>query len=551
MYQALYRKYRPKTFEDVMGQKTIIKTLENSIVNDRITHAYLFTGPRGTGKTSIAKIFARVINCQNRENFTPCNNCVSCTQKQNIDIIEMDAASNNGVDEIREIRDKVNLVPSFGKYKVYIVDEVHMLSNQAFNALLKTLEEPPSHVIFILATTEPHKIPETILSRCQRYDFKKISENDIVERLKYICKEENIEIEEDAIKLIAKVSDGGLRDSISLLDQLIAYTEDKIAIKDVNDVYGVISKEEICNLLLKIFDSNLNESFNEVNNLDENGKNLSKIIEQIIEFIKNTLIYFNDSNYFNEEDKKIYNKIANKVNEIKLYESIDILLDTLKSSKNTNNIKLLIELAIIRLNKKQNVVIETIKKEKSIPIIEKVEKIEPKIVEHKIENNVQDLSKLKELKQLRIENTLAKFSKKDLLEFKKNIALIEDFLMDPEYSNLVSLILDGEVKAKGDNNLLFVYKVQNLEEVFNTSLIEIQKLFLKTFKEEYKPIAISESEWEPIKEKFNKSLKEKKKIYEYKEENIDLEKLLKKEEIKQQDTKNEIEEMFDEEIVYN
>ena len=551
MYQALYRKYRPKTFEDVIGQKTIIKTLENSIVNDRITHAYLFTGPRGTGKTSIAKIFARVINCQNRENFTPCNNCVSCTQKQNIDIIEMDAASNNGVDEIREIRDKVNLVPSFGKYKVYIVDEVHMLSNQAFNALLKTLEEPPSHVIFILATTEPHKIPETILSRCQRYDFKKISENDIVERIKYICKEENIEIDEDAIKLIAKVSDGGLRDSISLLDQLIAYTEDKITVKDVNDVYGVISKEEICNLLLKIFDSNLNESFNEVNNLDENGKNLSKIIEQIIEFIKNTLIYFNDSNYFNEEDKKLYNKIASKVNEIKLYESIDILLDTLKSSKNTNNIKLLIELAIIRLNKKQNVVIETIKKENSIPIIEKVEKIEPKIVEHKIENNVQDLSKLKELKQLRIENTLAKFSKKDLLEFKKNIALIEDYLMDPEYSNLVSLILDGEVKAKGEKNLLFVYKINNLEEVFNTSLIEIQKLFLKTFKEEYKPIAISESEWEPIKEKFNKSLKEKKKIYEYKEEKINLEELLKKEEIKQQDTKNEIEEMFDEEIVYN
>lgn len=551
MYQALYRKYRPKTFEDVIGQKTIIKTLENSIVNDRITHAYLFTGPRGTGKTSIAKIFARVINCQNRENFTPCNNCVSCTQKQNIDIIEMDAASNNGVDEIREIRDKVNLVPSFGKYKVYIVDEVHMLSNQAFNALLKTLEEPPSHVIFILATTEPHKIPETILSRCQRYDFKKISENDIVERIKYICKEENIEIDEDAIKLIAKVSDGGLRDSISLLDQLIAYTEDKITVKDVNDVYGVISKKEICNLLLKIFDSNLNESFNEVNNLDENGKNLSKIIEQIIEFIKNTLIYFNDSNYFNEEDKKLYNKIASKVNEIKLYESIDILLDTLKSSKNTNNIKLLIELAIIRLNKKQNVVIETIKKEKSIPIIEKVEKIEPKIVEHKIENNVQDLSKLKELKQLRIENTLAKFSKKDLLEFKKNIALIEDYLMDPEYSNLVSLILDGEVKAKGEKNLLFVYKINNLEEVFNTSLIEIQKLFLKTFKEEYKPIAISESEWEPIKEKFNKSLKEKKKIYEYKEEKINLEELLKKEEIKQQDTKNEIEEMFDEEIVYN
>ena len=251
MYQALYRKYRPKTFEDVVGQKTTIKTLENSIVNDRITHAYLFTGPRGTGKTSIAKIFAKVINCHNRQNFTPCDECISCKQVQNVDIIEMDAASNNGVDEIREIRDKVNLVPSFGKYKVYIVDEVHMLSNQAFNALLKTLEEPPSHVIFILATTEPHKIPETILSRCQRYDFKKISEKDIYERIKYICKEEKIEIEEEAIKLISKVSDGGLRDSISLLDQLIAYTNDVINVNDVNDVYGIISKYEIIDLLLQ------------------------------------------------------------------------------------------------------------------------------------------------------------------------------------------------------------------------------------------------------------------------------------------------------------
>lgn len=187
MYQALYRKYRPKTFEDVVGQEVIVKTLKNSIKNDIVSHAYLFSGPRGTGKTSIAKIFSKILNCHELNDLTPCEKCISCTQannNQNIDIIEIDAASNNGVDEIREIRNKVTLVPTNSKYKIYIIDEVHMLTNQAFNALLKTLEEPPAHIIFIFATTEPHKIPKTILSRCQRFDYKKVNENDIVKRLK-------------------------------------------------------------------------------------------------------------------------------------------------------------------------------------------------------------------------------------------------------------------------------------------------------------------------------------------------------------------------------
>ncbi len=197
MYQALYRKYRPKDFDEMIGQDVIVKTLKNSIEKNKISHAYLFTGPRGTGKTSAAKIFAKTINCKNLINNMPCENCDCCKQfnsQQNIDIIEIDAASNNGVDEIRELKNKVNLVPSISKYKVYIIDEVHMLSTSAFNALLKTLEEPPSHVIFILATTDPHKVLPTILSRCQRFDFKKVSENKIYERLSYILEKEKIEI---------------------------------------------------------------------------------------------------------------------------------------------------------------------------------------------------------------------------------------------------------------------------------------------------------------------------------------------------------------------
>ncbi|MBM6831727.1 DNA polymerase III subunit gamma/tau [Faecalicoccus acidiformans] len=292
MYQALYRKYRPQTFDEVVGQKHIIQTLKNAIVQDRIAHAYLFCGPRGTGKTSIAKIFAKMLNCEDKEH-APCGECLNCQMVQNgshPDIIEIDAASNNGVDEVRDLIDRVKYAPMQGTYKIYIIDEVHMMTTGAFNALLKTIEEPPAHVVFILATTEPNKVIPTIISRCQRFDFNKVSLQDLISRLQIVCRSEKIDIDEEAVYLIAQLSDGGMRDALSILDQCTAFCTSNISIDDVRQIYGVMTTAELGTLFYDLYKGNTEALIKTLNDAEASGMDLKRLTQDMISLLKDSLI---------------------------------------------------------------------------------------------------------------------------------------------------------------------------------------------------------------------------------------------------------------------
>lgn len=560
MYQALYRKYRPKTFDDVMGQDIIVKTLKNSIIQNKISHAYLFAGPRGSGKTTIAKILARTVNCQNLKGAEVCNKCVCCTQNnaQNMDIIEIDAASNNGVDEIREINNKVNLVPSLGKYKIYIIDEVHMLTIGAFNALLKTLEEPPSHVIFILATTDPQKVPITILSRCQRFDFKKISEGKIIERLKYITEQEKINIQDEALSEIARLGDGSLRDSISILDQVIAYADGEVTLKDIHDVNGTISQQDLKQLIKNMFQNNIIEVMNIIDDYSNNGKSIVKITEEIILFFKNLILASVSKEYQNS----IYEEFIESESTPRFLNSIQILNDTLLDMKKFSNPKMLLELALIKImtvssNKEKELTVN--KKEVEHQEHDNQKKIEEQPNEKKEEETVvkqrqTDISRemksevdispeMECWKQTRIQNTLAKFSKKELLEIKSNLNC-DEYLLDDKFNQYASLIMDGVLKAASDEYLIFVYKTTHLENTFNNNIINIEKFIKQVLSKNYKCVAASEDEWDIIKEQFNN----KSKKYEYQEETIDIQQILNKQKTNKVD---DMKSLFGDLVEYN
>ncbi len=545
MYQALYRKYRPKTFEDVVGQDVVIKTLKNAIINNKISHAYLFAGPRGCGKTTIAKIFSRLVNCENNEKGTPCNKCVCCTQnnEQNMDVIEMDAASNNGVDEIREINNKVKLAPTLGKYKIYIIDEVHMLTIGAFNALLKTLEEPPSHVIFILATTDPHKVPITILSRCQRFDLKKITEEKISERLKSICNSENIAIDDEAIFEIAHLGDGSLRDSIGILDQVVSYTNEKINLNDIHEVNGTISQNDVYELINNTIDNNLTDVIKKINEYNNRGKSIIKITEEIILFLRNAIIFKTTSDFI-EDKNNIYLNINKKITSEKMLDYIKVMNESLLDMKKFSNPKMLLELAFIKIIDTPKINLTESKIELDVKSIKKP-KLEEKQTkkEHSVATN-ELYEKLNEFVEIRVNNTLAKFSKKDTLELKKALNKIMDYVMDEKYNIYATMILDGELKAVSDEYAVFTYSNNHLSNLFNENINKIENLMEEVLKKHYKVVAVDNDKWNLIKEDFNY----KKKKYEYHEENIKIDEIISK---LNKDTIDDMQSLFGEIVEYN
>ncbi len=352
-YKALYRTYRPQTFEEVAGQKHIIRTLRNALANNKIAHAYLFCGPRGTGKTTMAKLFAKALNCEQGVGCqcNECSNCKEIIEGSHPDVIEIDAASNNGVEQVRDLIDKVNYLPIKGRYKVYIIDEVHMMTANAFNALLKTLEEPPAHVIFILATTEPHNIIPTILSRCQRYDFTKVADGDIEQRMMTILEKEGVQYDKDAVRAIISLADGGMRDALSILDQILAYSNNTLSVQDVYSIFGLISTKEKIALIKDINDGNISSTLERIKSFSEGGVDIARLTQDILEILKDTLIYkktkeTHELSVLNETDAV---GLSDALEMRKLHEMIATFLKLQLDFKTASNIKTLFEVALLKL----------------------------------------------------------------------------------------------------------------------------------------------------------------------------------------------------------
>ena len=353
-YTALYRKFRPTKFSEIVGQEHITRTLRNQIIANRVGHAYLLTGGRGTGKTSAAKILARAINCLNPQDGEPCNECEICKaaiQGSLTDIVEMDAASNNSVEDIRSIREEVNFLPTVAKYRVYIIDEVHMLSVGAFNALLKTLEEPPEHVKFILATTEPQKLPATILSRCQRFDYKKISPENIKSRLEFICKESNINITDEALKTISVLAEGAMRDGLSILERCVQEGEDEINDDKVKELVGIPKVEYINKIVNSVIDYNVEETLQNIDTVIADGKDLNNLIWEIIKYVKDILVFKSSGSLslYNENELSKIKEISEKTSKDRLLKIIYDLSELANDLKMTTQKTIMLEVGIMKL----------------------------------------------------------------------------------------------------------------------------------------------------------------------------------------------------------
>lgn len=546
MYQALYRKYRPQTFDDVVGQTTVVKVLKNSISQHKFCHAYMFFGSRGTGKTSLSKIFAKAVNCLEPVDGNPCGKCKNCliaSEKECVDILEIDAASNNGVDEIRELRNKINLVPGELKYKVYIIDEVHMLSIGAFNALLKTLEEPPEHAIFILATTDPQKVPETIISRCQCFSFERISTDMIVERLKYVCNQENILIEDDVLREIAISSDGGMRDSLGILDKLSSYTSDLITMDIYIELNGLITKKDLKSLCDFVFTANYKEVLNQINSFNNSGKNLIQILSQFMYYLRDLLIdYYVEQNSINYSAllvEKLITSINEKMFDIKksgnpkIYIEI-LLLNFMSDISDSNSTKSVdtkvssIKNTLVEKNSNDNAGHNNVVNDDKYENVESVE-LEMKnvdiptnsnddaisqddlsTVDKKVVNNVNtgDILNLDDIIRVRINNAFALANKQVLNNEIDNLKLLNDYTFDQKIGYLVCELLNSKFRVASDDIIVLSYEYESIVQQNLLHLEQMEEVYSDITHSSKKFAIISDLEWDKLKKEYIQHLKE-------------------------------------------
>lgn len=563
MYRALYRKYRPQGFESVVGQNTIVKTLQNSVKNKSFSHAYMFFGPRGVGKTTASKIFARAINCLVPVDGNACGKCKNCLhsfEKECVDIIEIDAASNNGVDEIRELKNKISLVPAELKYKVYIIDEVHMLSMGAFNALLKTLEEPPEHAIFILATTDPQKVPETIISRCQCFSFKRISDDMIVDRLKTVCESENIEIDDDVLIEIAMSSDGGMRDALGALDKLTSYTKEKITVDDFAELNGMITKKVLSEFCDNIFNGDLSNVLSLLNTFNSDGKNLIQIMTQLMYFLRNNVVNYyvenSNCNYSIENMLLLINIINEKMFDIKksgnpkIYIEV-LLIKYIKDVFGEKNIsREIIEKPVIPvkevennsmtmsvnvLDGSDNVVKSKVSSENTESDEEEYDfdkefsnedgeifediinsSYHNNFVEERIQNDSDDVHgenskivrNIDEIMKVRVNNTLALANKQILNKEIENMKLLNDFTFDQKIGYIVCNLLDAKIRAASEESIIISYEY---DSIVKQNLIDLEKItyvYNKITNSNKNLAIITDNEWESEKSRYIKCIKE-------------------------------------------